>query len=373
MLAEAIHSFADILNQLLLRAGVQLSRKPATRQHPYGFHKEKYIFSLMSAVGIFCIGAGASVLHGVQSIFDPPQLTNMAVSFKVIIASGLLEFYSLRVAYHAIRVGAAKEGQPFWSYIMRGRDPTTAAVFAEDAGAVAGLGIAGMSTYLTHLTGNALYDSVGSISVGLLMGGIAITLIRNNKRFLIGQSMPPEMHEKVVSHLKADPMVVCVVDPKSEEMGDGVYRFKAEIQWSGDCVVKKYLAGMGRQTAYEEIEKLAQLASNSMSVEQKRQAQAAMDGKMFEFGRGVITTIGGEIDRLEIELKGLVPGLVYCDLETDKGRAEEVVMSSLDLDLNESEKKMGSSKGGGGGEGLGGGDDGDAQQRQEREEASSSS
>lgn len=324
----------------------------------------------MSAVGIFCLGAGASVLHGVQSIFDPPELTNMAVSLKVIVVSGLLEFYSLRVAFHAIRVGAAKDGTPFWSYIMRGRDPTTAAVFAEDAGAVAGLGIAGMSTYLTHLTGNPLYDSIGSISVGLLMGGIAITLIRNNKRFLIGQSMPPQMHEKVVSHLKADPMVVCVVDPKSEEMGDGVYRFKAEIQWSGDCVVKKYLAGMGRQTAYEEIERLAQLASNSMSVEGKRQAQEAMDGKMFEFGRGVITTVGGEIDRLEIELKGLVPGLVYCDLETDKGRAEEVVMSSLELDLNKSEKKMSSNKGGEGEE-LGGGDGSEQQQQQRREEASS--
>lgn len=71
------------------------------------------------------------------------------------------------------------------------------------------------------------------------MGGIAVTLIRNNKRFLIGQAMSPEMLAQIVTHLRADPMVLTVIDPKSEEMGDGVYRFKAEIQWSGDAVVEK--------------------------------------------------------------------------------------------------------------------------------------
>ncbi|KDD72562.1 hypothetical protein H632_c3189p0, partial [Helicosporidium sp. ATCC 50920] len=64
LLAEALHSAADVMNQLLLRAGVHSSRRAPTREHPYGFHKEKYIYALMSAVGIFCLGAGASVLHG---------------------------------------------------------------------------------------------------------------------------------------------------------------------------------------------------------------------------------------------------------------------------------------------------------------------
>ena len=71
---------ADVMNQLLLRAGLHLSRRAPTRQHPYGFHKEKYIYALMSAVGIFCLGAGAAVGHGVQSLFDPPHLENMVWS-----------------------------------------------------------------------------------------------------------------------------------------------------------------------------------------------------------------------------------------------------------------------------------------------------
>ena len=114
--------------------------------------------------------------------------------------------------------------------MMHGRDPTTSAILAEDAGAVAGLGIAGLASYLSWMTGDPVYDAVGSIAVGVLMGGVAVTLIRNNKRFLIGQAMRPEMQKKLEEHLKADPMVLCVVDPMSEELGDGVYRFKAEIR-----------------------------------------------------------------------------------------------------------------------------------------------
>ena len=201
LLAEALHSFADIANQLLLRAGVEQSRRPATRQHPYGFHREKYIYALMSAVGVFCLGAGASVIHGIQSLLDPPALQNMGYSLAVLSLSSLAEMYSLRVAYSAVRIGAKEQGQAILPYLMSSNDPTTAAVLAEDAGAVAGLGIAGVASYMTYVTGDPLYDALGSIAVGCLMGAVAVTLIRNNKKFLIGQAMRPEMHAAIVAHL----------------------------------------------------------------------------------------------------------------------------------------------------------------------------
>lgn len=230
LLAEAMHSLADIVNQLLLRAGVQQSRRAPTRQHPYGFHREKYIYALMSAVGVFCVGAGASVVHGIQALFDPPTLEHLGYGLTVLGASAAAEMVSLKVALDIVRSGAREHGQGLFKYIMQGRDPTTAAILAEDAGAVAGLAIAGTASYLSWFTGDPMYDAVGSIAVGVLMGGVAVALIRNNKRFLIGQAMRPEMQKRLEEHLKADPMVLCVVDPMSEEMGDGVYRFKAEIR-----------------------------------------------------------------------------------------------------------------------------------------------
>jgi zinc transporter 9 len=322
LLAEALHSLADCVNQLLLRAGVNQSRRPATFQHPYGFHREKYIYALMSAVGVFCLGAGASVVHGIQSLMDPPALEHMGYSLAVLGLSAVAEGYSLKVALGALRTGAKIQGQSLYKYLLSSNDPTTAAILAEDAGAVAGLGIAGVASYMTYVTGDPVYDAFGSIAVGCLMGGVAVMLIRNNKKFLIGQAMRPEQHDAIIKHLKSDNMVLSVIDPKSEEIGDGVYRFKAEIQWSGDRVVNKYLGSLGRDSLYGQIRTAACSTTPGGSTVDDETLRNAMDLAMMEFGRGVIRTVGEEIDRLETELRDLVPGLVYVDLETDKGRTE---------------------------------------------------
>lgn len=330
LLAEALHSLADCVNQLLLRAGVNQSRRPATFQHPYGFHREKYIYALMSAVGVFCLGAGASVVHGIQSLLDPPALEHMGYSLAVLGISAFAEMCSLNVALGALRTGAKIEGQSLYKYLMSSNDPTTAAVLAEDAGAVAGLGIAGVASYMTYVTGDPVYDAVGSIAVGCLMGAVAVMLIRNNKKFLIGQAMRPEQHDAIIKHLKSDKMVLAVIDPKSEEIGDGVYRFKAEIQWSGDRVVNKYLGSLGRESLYGQIRNAACTSTGSNSTSpttgtvDDETLRNAMDLAMMEFGRGVIRTVGEEIDRLECELRELCPGLYYVDLETDKGRTDKI-------------------------------------------------
>ena len=337
LLAEALHSLADCVNQLLLRAGVNQSRRPATFQHPYGFHREKYIYALMSAVGVFCLGAGASVVHGIQSLFDPPALEHMGYSLAVLGISAVAEAYSLNVALGNLRTGAKLQGTSLYKYLMSSNDPTTAAVLAEDAGAVAGLGIAGAASYMTYVTGDPVYDAVGSIAVGCLMGAVAVMLIRNNKKFLIGQAMRPEMHDAIIAHLKADNMVLAVIDPKSEEIGDGVYRFKAEIQWSGDRVVNKYLGSLGRDSLYGQIRTAACTAPNGMVPDDT--LRNAMDLAMMEFGRGVIRTVGEEIDRLECELRELCPGLYYVDLETDKGRTEKAG-GNLECIINVDESQM---------------------------------
>lgn len=314
LLAEALHSAADVGNQLLLRAGVASSRRAPTQQHPYGFHKEKYIYALMSAVGIFCIGAGASVVHGIQGLFAPPHLDNMGLSLGVLFASSAAELYSLRVAFQGIRESAQDQGLTVLQFIRKGRDPTTLAILAEDAGAVAGLGIATAATCLTWATGHAAYDAAGSVAIGTLMGGIAVALIRNNMRFLRGQAMDADLHERVFRHLSDDPVVVRVIDAKSEAVGDGVYRFKAEIQWNGDAIVKRYLERNGRQPILDAFGEAIERGQN------ERTSPVPEEEALETFGRGVIRTVGEEIDRLEGELKRLVPGLVYVDLETDKGK-----------------------------------------------------
>eukprot|EP00887_Chlorella_sp_A99_P004011 scaffold11.g4011.t1 len=327
MLAEALHSAADVANQLLLLAGVQRSKRLPTRIHPYGFSKEKYVYALISAVGVFCLGAGASFVNGVQQLLAPGlQLENMGLSLAVLAGSSALEVVSLRVAFRHLREGARERGMSIWQYVRRGRDPATSAIVAEDAGAVAGLGIAGLATWASWVTGHAAYDALGACAVGCLMGGIAIYLIRTNKRFLLGQAMDKATEQKILDYLQADKMVLKVIDPKSEEIGDGIFRYKAEIQWSGDCVVDKYLEGLGRDSVYAQLRSAACRIDIDQAV-----MQDAMDYAMRDFGRGVIRTVGEEIDRIEMELKALVPGLEYVDLETDRGHVL-VAPSTPDLE-----------------------------------------
>lgn len=145
------------------------------------------MYALISAVGVFCLGAGASVVNGIQGLLHPAPLENMGLSLVVLAGSSALELVSLRIAFQHLQAGARERNMGLWQYVRRGRDPATSAIVAEDAGAVAGLGIAGLATTASWMTGHAMWDAMGACAVGLLMGGIATYLIRTNKRFLLGQ------------------------------------------------------------------------------------------------------------------------------------------------------------------------------------------
>eukprot|EP01018_Ginkgo_biloba_P005882 Gb_11834 [translate_table: standard] len=170
MLAEAIHSVADFANQALLAYGLISSRRAPDDLHPYGYSKERFVWSLISAVGIFCLGSGATIVHGIQNLWDSQPPTNTFIAALVIGGSFLMEGTSLVVAVSAVRKGAASEGMSLWDYLWRGHDPTAVAVMMEDGAAVTGLIIAGVSLVAVNVSGNPVYDPIGSILVGNLLG-----------------------------------------------------------------------------------------------------------------------------------------------------------------------------------------------------------
>ncbi|KAJ9529803.1 hypothetical protein QJQ45_022205 [Haematococcus lacustris] len=403
MLAEAMHSAADVLNQVLLRVGVKQAIKAPTAQHPYGYMRDRFVWSLISAVGIFFLGAGASVLHGLHTLFEARVLEGEALSYAVLGVSALLEGYSLLVAVQHIRTGAAARGMPVLKYINSGVDPTTVAVLMEDGGAVAGLAIAAACTALAHATANPMWDAVGSILVGGLLGCIAMFLVQRNRDLLLGRSMSPGEMQAVLGHLKRDPVVAFVTDTKTEEIGPGVFRFKAEVAWNGDQLVERYLQRCGRQRladrlalalAQEQATVMArreragagqagagagQSCSNGTAAEagagagvgqlqqQQQQQQWGTDGfqpkqqvergsstlmpqsqarlagsgsgsvqhehaacgeagspldrVLKSYGRDIISAVGAEVDRIELEIQAINPGIRFVDLETDRGRS----------------------------------------------------
>lgn len=308
MLAESIHSLADIGNQLLLRTGIQRSKKAPSALHPYGYMKDKFVWSLISAVGIFCLGAGVTVVHGFHSLFVRTQLEHLTAGLTVLGVSLLLEGYSLLVAVRTVTAGAASQGLSFTEFVRRGMDPTSIAVMMEDGAACAGLIIAAAATYVTWMTGNSVFDAIGSISVGVLLGATAIFLIQRNRQLLIGRSMNVPDMAKVLNHLRRDPVVKAIYDAKSEEIGPGIYRFKAEIDFSGKQVVQRHMSRLGRELLYHRIE------AASTTDDRK-----ALELVLQEYGKDMVGALGAEVDRLENEVRELVPGLRHIDLETDRG------------------------------------------------------
>lgn len=180
--------------------------------------------SLISAVGIFCLGAGVSIVHGLHSMAHPVESFDRTWGFAVLILSTLVEGFTLAVAVRAVAAGARATGMKFLDFVKSGRDPVSVAIMAEDGAAVAGVIVAAACTALVDLTGAAVWDGIGSVLVGLILGGVAVYLIQRNRSFLIGRSMMEGDFQRIVRHLKRDPVIKNIYEAKSEEIGEGIYR-----------------------------------------------------------------------------------------------------------------------------------------------------
>ncbi|KAL2610442.1 hypothetical protein R1flu_029015 [Riccia fluitans] len=304
MLAEAIHSLADLANQGLLAYGLMSSKRAPDAMHPYGYTKERFVWSLISAVGIFCLGSGATIIHGIQNLFSAEPLENVYLAALVLGGSAVMEGASLLVAISCVRNGAEAEGMTMRDYLWRGHDPTSVAVMMEDGAAVTGLGIAALALAAAHYTGNPMWDPIGSIVVGNLLGVVAIFLIQRNRQALLGRSMDDKDMMRVISLLSKDPVVDAIYDCKSEVIGPGAYRFKAEIDFNGIAIVQNYLKRAGHGNWHKEFTE----AVSSAEPGQLERVMAA-------YGEEVVSALGSEVDRLEKEIQKIVPGIRHVDIE----------------------------------------------------------
>jgi zinc transporter 9 len=219
MLSEAIHSLADMLNQCLLAFGLAQSIRRPDPDHPYGWSRARYIYSLISGVGIFFMGAGVTCYHGVIGIMHPPVLESLPVAFSVLAASVVVEGATLWAAVKQVKRSAQETGMSFKDYVLRGRDPTAVTVLLEDSASVTGVLLAASMLGLAQYTHNTVYDAVGSIGIGGLLGAVALFLIRRNSRALVGQSIPREDLKEIIALLESDVMIRSIHDIKATDMG----------------------------------------------------------------------------------------------------------------------------------------------------------
>jgi cation diffusion facilitator family transporter len=189
MLAESVHSVADTTNQGLLLLGQKTSQRLATRQHPFGFGRDRYFYSFIVALLLFSLGSVFALYEGIHKIQHPEDLTSPIVAVIILVVAIGLESYSFRTAIVESR--KIKGEVSWWGFIRQSRTPELPVVLLEDAGALFGLLFALFGVGLSMITGDPFWDGVGTIMIGVLLGIIAIILIVEMKSLLIGEGATP--------------------------------------------------------------------------------------------------------------------------------------------------------------------------------------
>lgn len=189
MIAEAVHSVADTSNQGLLLVGLRTAKREASTQHPFGYGRNRYFYSFVVALVLFSLGSLFALYEGIHKIQHPESLRTAYVAVIILLVAIGLECYSFYTA--VVESRKVKGDSGWWRFIRQAKSPELPVVLLEDIGALVGLVLALGGVGLSVLTGNAVWDGIGTICIGVLLGVIAIILIVETKSLLIGEGAAP--------------------------------------------------------------------------------------------------------------------------------------------------------------------------------------
>ncbi len=218
MLSEAVHSLADSGNQFFLFIGMRRATRREDAIHEFGYAAERYFWAFIVAISLFTIGATFSLYEGIHKVLHSEgAMGSRTVAYIVLGVSILLELYSLKAAADEFR--HIKAGRSLRQTIDEARDAVVIVVLFEDVAALIGLVAALGGLLMTQLTGNGVWDGVGSIVVGVTLFGVAFFLARKTKHLLIGQSVPPAQRARILEITGQSPGVQQVVHMRTMHLG----------------------------------------------------------------------------------------------------------------------------------------------------------
>jgi cation diffusion facilitator family transporter len=195
MLAESIHSYADAGNQGLLLWGMKQAKRPPSADYPLGWGKAVFFWSFIVALVLFSLGGLFSVYEGWHKLAHPEALSYPWVAVGILVFGLAAETVSLRACLH--EVNKVRHGRTLWRWFRESRQSELVVILGEDIAALLGLAFALAAILLTMLTGNPVWDALGSISLGALLIVVAIGIGIEIKALLIGQSVEPEIEQRM--------------------------------------------------------------------------------------------------------------------------------------------------------------------------------
>ncbi|GAA1996521.1 cation diffusion facilitator family transporter [Nakamurella flavida] len=195
MLAESVHSLADSGNQVLLLVGGKRSKRAATPDHPFGFGRERYVYAFMVAIILFTVGGMFSIYEGVHKVQHPEAIEVPWLPIAVLLVAIGLESFSLRTALK--ESATQRTGISVLQFVRRSKSPELPVVLLEDIAALIGLVLALVGVSLSVITGDGIWDGIGTVAIGILLIVVAIVLGIEVKSLLIGEGATPQDAERI--------------------------------------------------------------------------------------------------------------------------------------------------------------------------------
>jgi len=230
MLAESVHSLADTSNQVLLLRGGSVAKKKADSEHPFGYGRERYVYAFVVSIILFSIGGVFSLYEGIDKIQHPHELELPWIPIAVLLIAIVLESFSLRTA---VKESNHVRGSESWiNFIRHAKAPELPVVLLEDVAALTGLVFALTGVSLTVITGNPLFDAIGTIAIGTLLVLVAIILGIETKSLLVGEGASSKDAVAIRNAINADPAVEALIHMKTLYLGPDEMLVAAKVAFA---------------------------------------------------------------------------------------------------------------------------------------------
>jgi len=244
MVSEGIHSAVDSGNSLLLLLGMKRSQRPPDRGHPFGHGKEIYFWSLIVAILVFSLGGGMSVYEGISHLQHPVQLKDPFWNYIVLFSSMVFEGASLIYAVKEFNKSKGKLG--FWEEVSMSKDPGLFAVIYEESAAITGLIIALLGVFLGHYFQNPLFDALASMLIGFVLIIVAITMVKESKGLLVGESANKEIVEGIYNLVKKEEKVQTLYFPLTMHLAPDEILLALDVEFKKEMTVEELFESVNK-------------------------------------------------------------------------------------------------------------------------------
>lgn len=242
MLAEGVHSLADSVNQLLLLLGGRRARRAADEEHPFGYGRERYVYAFVVSIILFSVGGVFSLYEGIEKLTHPHPLENWWLPLVVLVIAIGLEGFSLRTA---LREARPQKGRQNWvQFVRRAKAPELPVVMLEDTAALLGLVFALFGVGLTAITGNGVFDAIGTMLIAALLIAVAVVLGIETKSLLVGEGATAADVERIKHALLDGPEVDSIIHIKTLYLGPDELMVGVKVAVDGDRRLGDVAAGI---------------------------------------------------------------------------------------------------------------------------------